>query len=87
MDSVWMQVICAAAFVTLVIAILLWLRAADRSWKGSCIPLSERNCRRRLLLAGHDFVQTAADMMQTVQGQLEGVCRANGSDKAYGAVS
>ena len=85
MDSVWMQIICAAAFVMLVIAILLWLRAADRKLE-RLVHTAERAELQAQAAAAQvsDFAQTAAAMVQTVQGQLDGVSKLMDATKRMG---
>ena len=85
MDGVWMLVVCTAAFVMLIIAILLWLRAADRKLE-RLVHTAERAELQAQTAAAQvsDFVQTAAAMMQTVQGQLEGVSKLMDATKRMG---
>lgn len=85
MGSVWMQAVFAAAFVALVIGILLWLRAADR--KLARLVHAAENVELRTQAAAaqvSDLVQTSTAVMQTVQSQLEGISKLMEATKRLG---
>ncbi|BBH19099.1 hypothetical protein Back11_04440 [Paenibacillus baekrokdamisoli] len=88
MATIWMQAVFVAAFVTLVVGVLLWLRSADRKLAQlvQSAQTMELHARAAAIQVG-DLVQSTEATMQTVQSQLEGVTKLMEATKRIGSAA